>query len=84
MEPETNIQSEQAAVLSIKDWIITFIIAAIPIVNIIMLFVWGFGDSTNPNKANWAKASLILMAAVAVLYLLIMLIFAGAMFSGMN
>lgn len=84
METETNLQGEQAAVLSIKDWIITFIIAAIPIVNIIMLFVWGFGDGTNPNKANWAKASLILMAAFAIIYILIMVIFTGAMFSGMN
>ena len=34
----------QAPVLSLGDWIITLIVLAIPLVNLVMLFVWGFGS----------------------------------------
>ena len=47
--------------VSIGDWIITLIILCIPLVNLIMLFVWAFGSSTPVSKANWAKAQLIFM-----------------------
>ena len=41
--------------VSIGNWVITLIILAIPLVNIIMLFVWAFNRNTNITKANWAK-----------------------------
>ncbi|HEX5167948.1 MAG TPA: hypothetical protein VFW11_02155 [Cyclobacteriaceae bacterium] len=55
----------QANVMSVKDWVITILIAAIPLVGIVMLFVWAFGSNDNINKANWAKATLI-WAAIAI------------------
>ena len=48
-------QEQIKSVMSIKDWVITLIITAIPLVGFIMLFVWGFGSGTNENKANFAK-----------------------------
>lgn len=57
-----------APVMSLGDWIITMIVLAIPLVNIIMLFVWGFSSSTNPNKANFCKAYLIFMLIAIVLF----------------
>ncbi len=45
--------------MTIGDWMLTILISSIPLVGLVMLFVWAFGDSTNINKANWAKASLI-------------------------
>lgn len=48
--------------VSVGEWLITYLIMIIPIVNVIMLFVWAFGDGTKESKANWAKASLILAA----------------------
>lgn len=68
-----------ASVLSTKDWLITLIITAIPLVNIVMLFVWSFGDGANPNKANWAKATLLLMAIMIGLYILLFVIIFGAL-----
>ena len=56
--------------MSIGDWIITSIIFAIPIVGFVMLFVWGFGSNTQPSKANWAKASLIMIGISIVIALL--------------
>lgn len=54
--------------VTVGDWIITMIIAAIPIVNIVMLFVWAFSAGTNPSKANWAKAYLVFIAFIVALY----------------
>jgi hypothetical protein len=77
----TNVQQPvNPPPVTLGDWIITFIITAIPLVNIIMLFVWAFGD-TNPSKANWAKASLIFMLIAVVIYFFIFIIF-GVAFLG--
>jgi hypothetical protein len=48
--------------LTVGDWFVTILVAAIPLVGLIMLFVWAFSSDTNPNKSNWAKAMLIWMA----------------------
>lgn len=63
METIDQIKNET---ISVTDWIITFLITAIPLVNIIMLFVWSFGGNTPLTKRNWAKATLIIMA-IAIL-----------------
>ena len=64
--------------MSVKDWLITIIITAIPIVGLVMLFVWGFGSGTNPSKANWAKAILIFYLIMIVLYF----VFGAALIGG--
>jgi len=58
--------TRQPEVLSVGNWMLTILIAIIPVVNFIMFFVWAFGDNTNPNKANWAKAQLLwILIAIA-------------------
>ena len=59
--------SPQYTPISVGEWVITIIIIAIPIVGFIMLFVWGFGSNTQPSKANWAKATLIMIGISIVL-----------------
>jgi hypothetical protein len=74
-------ENRTAPVISLGEWIITFILLAIPLVNIIMLFVWGFSSSTNPNKQNFAKATLIIYLIAIVCFFL----FGGlAFFSAMQ
>lgn len=53
---------QQATVVTTREWVITYLIMIVPLVNIVMLFIWAFGSDENPNKANWAKARLIWMA----------------------
>ena len=60
-----------AEVMSLKDWIITFLITSIPLIGFVMLFVWAFGSGENPNKSNFAKAALIWMAIWCVLVFLL-------------
>ena len=69
--------------LSVGDWVIILLILAIPIVNLVMLFVWAFGDS-DPIRSNFAKANLIWMAIVFALALLFFGIFGTAIFYGMQ
>ena len=61
-------QQPVAPVMSVGEWMLTLLILALPLVNIIMLFVCAFGGGTNPTKANYCKASLIWIAIVIVLY----------------
>ena len=89
MENET-IQSDpvndlpQYTPISVGEWVITIIIIAIPIVGFIMLFVWGFGSNTQPSKANWAKAALIMIGISIVLSFLFLGSLLGIMGSLMN
>ncbi|MDR1605195.1 MAG: zinc ribbon domain-containing protein [Gracilibacteraceae bacterium] len=46
-------------IFSVKDWIITYLITAIPVYGIVMLFIWAFGENPVPIRKNWARASLI-------------------------
>jgi len=66
--------------MSVGDWVITMIIASIPLIGIIMLFVWAFGSDTNLSKKNWAKAILIFFGIIIVIYILILLLFLGSLF----
>lgn len=59
MDNFTNHQNQQSApVMSVGGWLIVFLVTAIPFLNLIMLIIWAF-DKENPNRANYAKATLI-------------------------
>ena len=77
-------ESPQYNPISIGEWVITIIIIAIPIVGFIMLFIWGFGSNTQPSKANWAKATLIMIGISIVLSFLFLGSLLGIMGSLMN
>ena len=76
--------SPQYTPISVGEWVITIIIIAIPIVGFIMLFVWGFGSNTQPSKANWAKAAVIMGGISIVLSFLFLGSLLGIMGSLMN
>ena len=78
MTEQNQIGHQQAPVVSIKEWLITNLIMMIPLVNIVMMLVWAFGSNTNPNKANYFKATLILFAIVMVIYLVLAVVFFGS------
>ena len=53
--------------LSIGQYVLMFILMGIPIVNLILIIIWGFGSGINANKKNYARAALIMMAVAIVL-----------------
>lgn len=67
--------------ISMGQYLIMFLIMAIPIANIVMLFVWGFSSETGPNKKNFARATLIMMAIGIGVGILISIVMAAIMAS---
>lgn len=55
---------------SVGDWMITLLILSIPVVNFIVLIYWAVSSSTGPIKANFAKAALVWILLITLLYIL--------------
>lgn len=72
-----NLSAENSGVLSVKDWAITIFITGLPLIGLIMLFVWAFDDSTNINKKNWAKGNLLIMLLAIILVMSFLFLFGG-------
>jgi len=70
--------------VSLGDWILTMILSGIPLVGLIMLFVWAFGGGAKVSKQNYARAVLILAIICIILGVLSSILFAGifATFAG--
>ena len=58
-EMNTTTSSELESTVSIGDWILTWVLLAIPLLNIIMLFVWALSSNTKKSKQNFARASFV-------------------------
>lgn len=61
--------------LQVGDYIKMFLLLCIPILNIVLLFMWGFSAKGNLNRKNFAKAALILAIIMFIFYF----IFGGAL-----
>ena len=57
--------------VSVSEWIITTIVMAIPLVNIVMPFVWAFGSGTKTSKANFFKAQIVMVLIGLFLYFVV-------------
>lgn len=57
--------------MSVGSWVITFLILAIPLVNIIMMFIWAF-DATSQRR-NFARAYLIVFGIIFVLWIIVVI-----------
>lgn len=71
MPPQSTAYSRQSRSepLRVGQYIGMLLLMCIPILNIILLFVWGFGSSVNLNKKNFARASLILSAVMLIFWI---------------
>ncbi|MBS7785696.1 hypothetical protein KIH23_00170 [Flavobacterium sp. CYK-55] len=77
-----TVENSNPKPLSVKEWLITLLLMAIPLVGIIMLFIYAFGSNENPNRQNWAKAQLIMMAIIIGLVIFALILF-GSIFAAM-
>ncbi len=57
---------ENNEVVSVREWVATLMLMVVPVVNVVMLFVWAFSNKelTPANKVNWARGSLIVLTAL--------------------
>lgn len=77
-------EKNNANVMSFGEWMVTLLITAIPFVNIIMLIVWAVSSTENPNRVNWARATLAWMAIVILIYIIIFVMILGTALSLSN
>lgn len=61
-----NIQ-HNSEVVTVKEWLICLLIMLIPLVNIVMIFVWAFGGNTKKSISNFYKANIIFLAVNLVI-----------------
>lgn len=71
---------EDESPMSVGDWMITILILAIPLVNLIMYLVWAFSSSGNLNRKNFCRASLIWLCIFFVIGFVLSIL--GASFGG--
>lgn len=53
--------ADEAPPLSTGDYIVMFVLFSLPVINLIIALVWGFGSGINPNRKNFAKAWLVML-----------------------
>ena len=53
--------------LTVGDWLVTMLLLAIPLVNLILLIVWAASSSTHPSKKSFAQAYLIFFGVLFVI-----------------
>lgn len=70
-------KAAENGVVSTGDWFVSMLVACIPLVGIVMMFVWAFGG-TAPSKKNWARAVLIWWAVAVVLAIVLSVIFGAS------
>jgi len=68
-----QLAERESAPVSLGDWFVTLLILWIPLVGLIMLFVWGFSDGTHPSKRNFCRAYLIWMLIGIVIFVLFLI-----------
>lgn len=87
MENDNNVSYQESqystqadpnkSVMTMGEWVITLIVMMVPCVNIIMMFIWAFGNG-NENRKNFCRANLIITAVSAVLaFVLYLTVFAS-------
>jgi len=54
---------------SLLGWIGRYAILFVPFANIVMLLIWAFSNTTPASKKNWARATLIFLAFVFILFI---------------
>lgn len=82
-----NIQeksSSEQQVISVGEWVLYLFLFSIPVINIIVMVIWAFGNEPNPTKKNFARASLIWIVIAIIFSLLIMTMFYGIYYQAMS
>ena len=68
--------------MTVGDWVGSILLLLIPIANIVLLFVWAFGDMAPQSKRNWARAQLIWMLIAFVLVFLFYFMIFSTLYRG--
>jgi len=73
--------NEDNRVMSVGDWMITLLVLALPLINIIMYIVWALDAGGNANRRNFCRASLlwfVIMLGISIAIFIVMLVIGAA------
>lgn len=70
-----QVQTEEP--VSVKEWLLTTLVMIIPLVNIIMVFVWAFGNGAKKSKSNFFKAYLVWILIFVVISIIVAILTAA-------
>ena len=79
--PASDALEQPEKPLTTGEWFVTLLVLALPVVGLVMYFVWGFGTG-NVSRRNFCRAALIWLAiglGLAVLAMITILIFGGTL-----
>ncbi len=78
---QNQVANHDEQIVTVKEWVITSLIMIIPLVNLVMLFVWAFGSGYKASKSNYFKAQLLIMAIIFGITIALTLLLAGIGFA---
>lgn len=78
MENNSRVNGYNDEHMTVGKWIGTFLLMLIPIVNIVLMFVWAFGSNVNRSKKTYFQAQLIMMGILLALYFVVIVFIIGA------
>ncbi len=58
--------------MTVGGWMLTLLVLAIPLVNLIMYLVWALSGSVNLNRRNFCRASIYWFLIILGIYVLIL------------
>lgn len=71
---------EYGPVMTTKQWLVMFLLLLIPIAQLVLPFVWAFGEG-NPNRRNYWRAALIFALIMFGLMILLFILLGTTMAS---
>ena len=69
---------------SLGEWIIAVLVKRLPLIGLIMLIVWATDKNTDPEKANWAKAELIVKLIIFALVIIFIAVIGFGVFAKLS
>ena len=69
--------------MNVGDWVLTIFLSSLPLVGLVLLFIWAFGDNQRKERVNWAKATLLWMLIGIAIASIFFMIFGAAMLAGL-
>lgn len=63
--------------MSLLQYIYVLVVMCVPVLGIVMAFIWAFNKDSNPNRTNLARAMLIVGGALLVIFIVISIAFSN-------
>ena len=64
--------------MTVGEWMLTLLVLAIPLVNLVMYLVWAFSGTGNVNRRNFCRASIYWVLIIVGLWLAVAVLAAVA------